>query len=177
LRKLLRDAGVGGHFKLLDVGAASGDTARVIQDEYRGARVTSLDCNPVNLGAAPHPKVLADAFQLPFPDCSFDYVLSSLFLHHFTDERVADLLREFNRVARRAVLISDLERHVLPYLFMKVSKAFFGWGFITVHDGLLSVRAAFRARELLGVAQRAGLNAPRVQTNRPAFRLTLVAKK
>jgi ubiquinone/menaquinone biosynthesis C-methylase UbiE len=162
---------------LLDVGAASGDTAGVIRNDYPSAQVTSLDCNAVNLGAAPHPKVLGDAFQLPFSDGAFDYVLSSLFLHHFTDDRVAELLREFNRVARQAVLIADLERHLIPYYFLKFSKFLFGWGFITVHDGLLSVRAAFRARELLEIAQRAGLREPQVYTNRPAFRLTLMAKK
>jgi len=175
--KLLRKVGASGSFTLLDVGAASGDTARVIRRAYPGARITSLDYNAVNLGAAPHPKVLADAFALPFAEGAFDYVLSSLFLHHFTDARVADLLRGFDRVARRAVLIADLERHILPYLFLKLSRPFFGWGLITVHDGLVSVRAAFRAGELLAIAKRAGLNNVRVETNRPAFRLTLVAKK
>ena len=177
IRKLFRDAGAGGAFSVLDVGAASGDTARVIQETYPHASVTSLDYSRINMGSAPYPKVLANAFTLPFADGAFDYVISSLFLHHFTDERVADLLRGFDRVARRAVLIADLERHAVPYLFLKCSRALFGWGFITVHDGLLSVRAAFRAPELLAVARRAGLENARVRTNRPAFRLTLVAEK
>lgn len=177
IRKLLRDAGAAGSFTVLDVGAASGDTAAVIRQAYPGARVTSLDYNRVNLSGAPYPKVLADAFHLPFAENAFDYVLSSLFLHHFTDECVTELLRSFHRVARRAVLIADLERHALPYLFLKFSRPLFGWGLITVHDGLLSVRAAFRAGELLALAHRAGLANAHIEANRPAFRLTLIAKK
>ncbi|MBV9084285.1 MAG: methyltransferase domain-containing protein, partial [Acidobacteriaceae bacterium] len=94
-------------FTLLDIGAASGDTARVIRESYPHATVTSLDYNQVNIEAAPHPKVIADAFHMPFQPESFDFVLSSLFLHHFTDDQVALLLRSFHDAARRGVLIAD----------------------------------------------------------------------
>jgi SAM-dependent methyltransferase len=149
----------------------------VIRESYPNAQVTSLDYNPVNLEKAPAPKVIADAFKLPFAPDSFDLVLSSLFLHHFEDEAVRDLLESFHRVARRAVLIADLERHILPYLFLRVTQPVFGWGEITVGDGLKSVRAAFRARELEEVARRAGLRNASVEAHRPAFRLTMVARK
>ncbi len=178
IRKLLRQVvRPGDSFTVLDVGAASGDTARVIREAYPNAHVTSLDYNWVNIEKAPAPKVIADAFQLPFLPNSFDLVLSSLFLHHFDNDAVRDLLQSFHQVARRAVLIADLERHILPYLFLKVTKPVFGWGDITVDDGLKSVRAAFRASELQEVARRAGLRDAHVDTHRPAFRLTMVARK
>src|SRR4051812_17502176 len=50
-------------FTLLDVGAASGDTARVISRAFPNASVTCADYNAVNLAAAPEPKLLADAFR------------------------------------------------------------------------------------------------------------------
>jgi SAM-dependent methyltransferase len=164
-------------FTLLDVGAASGDSAGVIRELYPGARITSLDCNWVNLGAAPMPKVIADAFEMPFLPGSFDYVLSSLFLHHFRDERVVELLRCFYSLARRAVIVCDLERHVVPYLFLRATKRIFHWRRITVHDGLISVRASFSARELLDLSKAAGIRGARVASYRPAFRLSLVAAK
>lgn len=164
-------------FTVLDVGAASGDTARFIQERYARASVTSLDHSPVNLGPAPQPKIVADAFRLPFARGSFDFVLSSLFLHHFEDQQVVDLLRGFHAVARRGLLICDLERHILPYLFLPATKPLFRWGRITVHDGVISVRASFRAPELLQLAHLAGIENAEVCVHRPAFRISLVAVK
>lgn len=178
IRRLLHQANVpAGDFSLLDVGAASGDTGGVIQQAYPRARVFNLDLHPVNLSAAAHPKVVGDAFRLPFATGGLDFVLSSLFLHHFTCDQVVCLLREFNRVARCAVLIADLERSVWPYLFLSYSGFLFRWGRVTVSDGKISVRAAFRKRELQDLADKAGIVNARVESHRPAFRLTLVAKK
>jgi SAM-dependent methyltransferase len=164
-------------FSLLDVGAASGDTAGIIGEEYPNATVVSLDRNAVNLERAPKPKLLADAFALPFRANSFDFVFCSLFLHHFTNKAAGELLRGFSVVARRAVLISDLERHWLPYLFMRVGQPIFRWHSVSVHDGLRSVRAGFRSDELLGLAREVGLHVERVKVHRPAFRLTVVGAK
>ena len=164
-------------FSLLDIGAASGDSARVIRKRYPAASVTNVDSNRVNLGAAPMPKLVANAFQLPFRPDSFDYVLCSLFLHHFDDGQVIELLRSFYGLARCALVICDLERHVLPYLFLAASKPLFRWGRITVHDGLISVRASFRPRELLDLAAAAGVRNASIRSYRPAFRLSMVAMK
>lgn len=163
-------------FTVLDIGAASGDTARLLSSTCPHARVFSLDLHPVNLSEAPHPKLIADAFTLPFAEASIDYVMSSLFLHHFTDDQAVQLLREFNRVAKRGVLLADLERSIWPYLFIGYTHPVFKWGEITVHDGKISVRAAFRKYELEKVAKQAGLN-PDIQQHRPAFRLAMVALK
>ena len=146
----------GESFTLLDIGAASGDTGRLISKLYPRSRVTNLDYNGVNFQCAERPKIQADAFQLPLRPNSFDFVLSTLFLHHFQDEQVAFLLKEMFRVARRAVLAIDLERHILPYIFLPASKPLFEWGEITVHDGVRSVRAAFTADELRALADRGG---------------------
>jgi ubiquinone/menaquinone biosynthesis C-methylase UbiE len=164
-------------FTLLDIGAASGDAARLIRADFPKASITSLDYNTVNLGAAPYPKLLADAFQLPFPAHSFDFVLSSLFLHHFENAQVVELLRSFYEVAHRGLLVCDLERRVLPYLFLPATKTLFHWQRITVHDGMISVRASFRASELSNLAQAAGIQGANVRVHRPAFRLSLVASK
>jgi ubiquinone/menaquinone biosynthesis C-methylase UbiE len=175
LQQLVRRAGCDqGPATILDVGAASGDSALIIEKALPGTRVVSLDRNAVNLAAAPDPKVLADAFSLPFTDGSFDFVLSSLFLHHFENMAVVKLLREFGRVARKAVLISDLERHRLPYWFLPASRLYFKWHWMTVHDGMISVRAAFAPDELRDLATAAGLKSVQVQTHRPAFRISLV---
>lgn len=178
LRKTLAQvAQPGEEFTLLDVGAASGDTALMIRRIFPRASVTSLDQNAVNLSAAPRPKIIADAFRLPFSEGSFDFVFSSLFLHHFEDDQVVALLSSFYAVARRAVIICDLERHILPYCFLPATKYLLGWDRITVHDGVISVRASFRARELMELSCRAGMAQVDIRTHRPAFRLSLIGWK
>ncbi len=164
-------------FTLLDVGAASGDSARLIAEMYPRAKVTSLDSNEVNLSAAPRPKIVANAFQLPFASNSFDFVVSSLFLHHFEDGAVMQLLTSFYAAARRAIIMCDLERHLVPWLFLPATKYLFNWKKVTVHDGVISVRAAFRARELIELTRRAGIQRAEIRTHRPAFRLSLIARK
>ena len=176
LRKLVDDViPLGEPFTLLDVGAASGDMGRRLREWRPQAQVTSLDYIESHLADCAAPKLAADAFALPFAPRSFDYVFSSLFLHHFTDDQVVELLAGMGRVARRQVLVIDLWRHPVPYYFISQTRWLFGWHPVTVHDGAISVEAAFDPRELADLARRAGLASPRSRTFIPAFRIALSA--
>ena len=162
-------------FTLLDVGAASGDMGAALLRCYPRATIVSLDRKCVHLEPAAHPKVAGDAFLLPFAERSFDFVFSSLFLHHFSNDQVVDLLRNFALIARRAVLAIDLERGPLACQFIPATKWLFGWHEISLHDGPVSVRAAFKKQELRELALDAGLSRSRVSVHRPWARLSLVA--
>ncbi len=172
LRQLVKPSD---EFSLLDVGAASGDMGEAIRKRYPKARVVSLDRKPNHLAAAKGPKIIGDAFRLPIAPGGFDLVFSSLFLHHFEDPAVVELLREFAKCARRAVLAIDLERGPLAYRFMPASRWLFGWDPITLNDAPASVQAAFKQEELLKLATRAGLKGARVRVHRPWSRLSLIA--
>jgi len=161
-------------FSLLDVGAASGDMGECIRRWYPAATVTSLDYRASHMQSCAPPKVVADAFGLPFSPASFDYVFCSLFLHHFTNQQIVDLLRGFGAVARRAVLVIDLERHPIARNFLPWTKWIFHWDQVTVHDGVASVEAAFRKPELEQLARSAGLQDVRVSVFHPAFRIAMV---
>jgi len=163
-------------FSLLDVGAATSTAATVIRSGYPGAGVVSLDRDFFHLASGRGLRVCGDGFRLPFKSRAVDFVFCSLFLHHFTDERIVDLMRESARVARRAVLINDLERRLLPYWFLPATRPLFGWHPITVHDGVISVAAGFRRGELLQLAKQAGLDQVRERVHRPSFRISLVAQ-
>ena len=163
-------------FSMLDVGAATGDVARTVKKAFPQSQVTCLDWQTRNLRYAPHPKVAGNAFALPFEDGAFDVVHCALFLHHFTDEQVVKLLAKMKRCARQAVVLQDLERHPLAYYFLPATAWLLRWSSRVLHDGPISVEAAFHAEELEALARRAGLAQGHVERHRPWFRLSLVAK-
>jgi len=162
-------------FSVLDVGAASGDMGDALRRSFPRATITSLDRKPDHLRHAALPKLVGDAFRLPFAEGSFDFVFSSFFLHHFSDEEIVRLLASFGCLARRAVLAIDLERGPVAYHFMPATRWLFGWHNISMHDGPASVQAAFKREELAALAKRAGLSKARVSSHRPWARLSLVA--
>jgi ubiquinone/menaquinone biosynthesis C-methylase UbiE len=144
--------------------------------------ITATDIHPQTLEVArrlssgfPEIKVeSADALALPYADRQFDVSILCLTLHHFDDAGQRTLLRELARVSRRAVIISELERHRLNYLGARLLAATW-WrrNRITRHDGPLSVLRAFTSEELAAVAQNAGFDSFRVDRDF-FFRLLLV---
>ena len=162
------------HFSVLDVGAGSGDMGKCLTRHFPNVKVVSLDHRPVHLRNAPSPRVVADALQLPFADDAFDFVLCSSVLHHFPDCEVVDMIAILRQVARRALLLLDLERHPLAYHFRPLTRRVFGWGPLTVHDGPASVAGAFRLEELVCLARAAGATEAVGQRHRPWFRVSVV---
>jgi 2-polyprenyl-3-methyl-5-hydroxy-6-metoxy-1,4-benzoquinol methylase len=163
-------------FTILDIGAASGDMGRYMRELYPGARVASLDYRPDHLMLAPPPRIVADAFRLPFEPRSYDFVFSSLFLHHFSNEAVVELLSEMARVATRGVLALDLHRHPIAYYFVPATRWLYRWDPVTVHDAPISVEAAFRPAELEALAVEAGMIQPEVRSHGWSFRVSLFGR-
>lgn len=119
--------------------------------------------------------VVADVFALPFPEKSFEVVMCNLFFHHFSGGVAVEFLRRLGAVASEAVLIDDLERHVLPYLFIRLARPF-ARSRITRHDGPASVRQAYTPSELAALAASAGFADFEVERLLP-FRLGLTLWK
>ncbi|HEY9402064.1 MAG TPA: methyltransferase domain-containing protein [Pyrinomonadaceae bacterium] len=174
-------------FSLLDVGAGSGELLRVAAREARGrgwraARLVGLELNERSARAILEESrgfreivaVRGDAFHLPFADGAFDYVICSLFTHHFRDEGVVEILREFGRVARRRLFVIDLHRHALAYFLYTTLGRMFLRNRLIREDGALSIRRGFRAAELRRLAEAAELRHVEVRRRFP-FRLVLSA--
>jgi ubiquinone/menaquinone biosynthesis C-methylase UbiE len=172
---------------LLDVGTGSADIpSEVIRwCKQRGinAMISALDISERNLRIARTRLgisrdihlIRADSLKLPFAERSFDYVTASLFLHHFQDEDVVRLLSDFARVARRAVIVNDLVRNMVPYYFARLTGRILATSFLTRNDGPVSVLRGFTIEEMKRLAERAGLRRFDVKRSFP-YRLSLVAE-
>ena len=175
-------------FSVLDVGAGSGELLRVIAADVRQrggrARLVGLELNERSARAIreesrAYEEIMAvrgDARRLPFQDGAFDYVLCSLFTHHFRDESVVAILREFARVARRRVFVIDLHRHPVAYYFYITIGRLFLYNRLIREDGALSILRSFKPAELRALAEAAGWQQIEVQRHFP-YRLVLSGGK
>jgi SAM-dependent methyltransferase len=173
-------------FSLLDVGAGTGEllreTARWARERNLSARLAGLELNEQSARGLREESsgfdeiiaVRGDALRLPFDDGAFDYVMCSLFTHHFRDEAVVRVLVEMSRVARRRVYVIDLHRHPVAYYFYTTIGRLFLHTSLVREDGALSILRGFIPRELRRLAERAGLARARVERHFP-YRLVLSA--
>lgn len=103
---------------LLDVGCGTGYFTRRFARDAR-LRVTGLDPNREWLdyarahGSPNETYVTGDARELPFPDASFDCVVSITALCFIQDQRRA--LQELTRVTRKRFALGLLNRHSMLY--------------------------------------------------------------
>lgn len=151
--------------EILDVGCGGGELVRTASAwaARRGgtARVTLIDFNRQICRRARRrfvqPSVLqADMFRTPFPLSSFDAIHCGLVLHHFNEVQGAELLRRLAPLCRRALIVSDLHRHPVPYLATAWGSRLLSRSRMVRHDGPLSIRRGFSRGDLAAVARRAG---------------------
>lgn len=99
-----------GH-RVLDLGCGTATLTILIKKTHPEAEVVGLDTDPkiLEIAKAKVAKAGLDitlvqgmAFELPYPDGSFERVLSSLVLHHLTTEDKKRTLKEVFRVLRPA---------------------------------------------------------------------------
>ncbi len=146
---------LGERASLLDVGTGLADipcAARARAARSRVELVTfGVDEAPVLATSARERldgSVCADARRLPFADSSVDVVTCSQVLHHFADEEIPAVLRELDRVARRAVIVSDLRRSWLAVGGFWLVTWPLGFHPVSRHDGAVSVLRGFTGDEL-----------------------------
>lgn len=182
LRRILRDTGKRS-VRVLEVGAGDARLAARLRSmlghEGIDANFFVLDRRHSHLligqpASDLHP-VVADALALPFHEESFDVVTCNLLFHHFSGDDAFRFLRALDAVACDAVLINDLERHWLPYLFIRAAP-WFTRNRMSRHDALASVRQAYTRHELAELTASAGFTDFEVRRLVP-FRLGLVVRK
>jgi SAM-dependent methyltransferase len=107
--QLLQQARIESGYRVLDLGCGTATLTLLIKKAHLEAEVIGLDGDPKVLEIA-RGKVakagldvtldLGMSFELPYPDTSFDRVLSSLLFHHLTGENKGRTLKEVFRILR-----------------------------------------------------------------------------
>ena len=175
--------------RVLDLGTGLADVPRALVAWARRIgqpiTVTAVDRNQKILDLA-HAACRAwpeinlerhDLRALPYAPNSFDLVLCSLALHHFSAADTAGILRRMRELARHGYIASDLRRNRLAIATTRLvalvplnSQAF-------RQDAVQSCRAAFTVQELRTIAQQAELENFKITRNHWFFRMTLEGRK
>jgi 2-polyprenyl-3-methyl-5-hydroxy-6-metoxy-1,4-benzoquinol methylase len=176
-------------FSLLDVACGHGDFLRGVRRWARRAgkrtRLVGLDRHPWSARAArdataPEDEIsfiTADVFDFR-PETTFDFIVSSQFLHHLTDAEAAAFIAWQEAYAARGWFVSDIHRHPLAYFGFPVLATAARWHELVRWDGRVSIARGFRPAELCALAAAAGLRAEDVAVRRRLpFRLGLARAK
>jgi len=144
---------------VLDVGTGSADIPMAIlaraKRSHVAMKIVAIEANPITARIARrrtdrHSEInifQGDAGALPFSTGAFDFVVASQFLHHFSEAKILDLLKQWSKLARRAIVISDLVRHPCAYHGIRLLTRLTTRNVMTLSDAPLSVRRAFTLPE------------------------------
>ena len=160
-QRVLSRASIADGEDVLDVGCGTGTLAISAKRIARNAKMSGLDADPAILIRA-RDKAKASGLHirfdegmstgLPYPDASFDIVLSTLFFHHLSDDAKRQTATELVRVLRPGgrVVVGDLGRPQDPIMRVAVLLT------VQLLDGFPTTAANVRG-ELPQVLSEAGL--------------------
>jgi len=147
--------------KILDVGSGSSD---IFENRNRfpyKLEIISLDrnkkiCEVIKSSNNAHP-VFGDVLSLPIAQSSVDIVHASLFLHHFNEDEITEIIKAMLSAAKSGIIINDLRRTVFALLGIKILTAFFSKSVMVKNDAPLSVKRGFVKAELINVLKKSGI--------------------
>lgn len=107
-RQLIELAAPAAGDRILEIGCGTGNLTVLTKRLHPGSEVVGADPDPLALARArrktEHPELLrfdrAHGQDLPYPDESFDHVLSAFMFHHLDADAKTQTLREIRRVLR-----------------------------------------------------------------------------
>ncbi len=173
-----RDLPAGAVATLLDIGTGSGDIPRAAARVAgrRGLRLRLVGVELFRAAAREAARagdlaaVVADGGRLPFRTGAFDFVLCAKLLHHLPGEPGVSLLRELNRVARRAVVVADIRRSAVAAAGIWLASFPMRFHRVTRRDAVVSVLRGFTGAELAALCARADV--PAAVRRHPGWSLT-----
>lgn len=155
-------------FSLLDVACGHGDVLRRVQRwaQRKGiaARLEGIDLNPwstrVARAATPEsaPIIYHTGDVFDFAPNDVDFIISSQFTHHLTNEQIVAFIRWMEAHARRGWFIGDLHRHWFPYYGFGLLAWLARWHRFVLSDGRISIARSFVPEEWRHLMRESGLS-------------------
>lgn len=154
---------------ILDVGCGGGLFTLRLAEQYPEANVVGIDLSKDAICFAkerlnehnpflPHVQFYVPNTPKLDEKTSFDIVTSTLVCHHLSDEELVAFLQQACRIAKQAIILNDLHRHPLASIGFASIVPFLFRNRMIWHDGLLSIRRAFRRQEWKNLLRAAGID-------------------
>jgi len=150
---------------IIDLGCGNGDMLRIVSRFLKNNnfkyKLIGIDANLHTIEYAKklsqkHPEITyfqQDVFSEEFKSLNYDLVLATLFLHHFKETQLIELLSNQLKKAKLGVLVNDLHRHKIAYYLFKGIGLFLKNKMVK-EDGLTSVLRGFKRNELIEIAEK-----------------------
>lgn len=158
---------------IYDIGCGGGDMLRQIwkwaKRKNLSLEFVGIDLNPWSKLSATQmtPKTApicyetANLFMLD-PDRHADFIISSLFTHHLSQDELIRFIQWMDRHAVYGWFINDLHRHPLPYYFIKYAVRLLFSNRLIQHDAPVSVMRAFTKSDWMRLIILAGIPLERI---------------
>lgn len=159
----------GTSFSVLDIAYGEGDLLRAIctfaKNAGLNAVLSGIDLNPRSAIAAraqtpenmPIHYRIGDVFTAEFG--TPDFIVSSQFTHHLSNDQVTNLLGLMEAHAARGWFITDLHRHAFAYYSFPWLARLMRWHKIVRDDGQASIARGFTKADWQAILAKAGLTA------------------
>lgn len=174
-------------YHIVDLGCGSGDVLRYIAtwarvNQYK-VRLTGVDNNPYAVKyleelSSGYPEITGitiDYKNYLITNSDVDVVHCSLFCHHLNDDDLLDLFVLLRAYVNEGIVINDLHRNPIAYYGVWLITRMLNGTSLAKHDGPVSVKRAFKRRELEKLLLNAGLNDFTIRW-KWAFRYLVVVK-
>lgn len=170
--------------RIVDLGCGGGDlvlaVARSLHQHTIEFSITGIDGNANSLAYAR--KQCASFAELNFVQADIlsddfciqpcDILISSHFIYHFPEEKLARFLKSNISAVSSAIIFSELERNRFALRLFKFSSLLLPISKLAKEDGLLAIQRSFTKKEWVSIMQQAGISTYRLQVV-PLFRILL----
>ena len=159
LKKVIKNHPKNVPITIIDLGCGGGDILRKVskygKKEGYIFKLVGIDANKDAVDYAreiskDYPEisfVACDIFSDAFESLQYDVVLTTLFLHHFKEDQITNMLSSLKKKAKLGIVVNDLHRHPMAYYLFKLVCVTIKNTMI-IEDGLTSVLRGFKRHEL-----------------------------